>query len=303
MITVLTGENSFEIKRALDQLTGEFNGTPEYIDGDQLQLRQLPDILTGSTLLTDMRLIIIKNLVDNKTIWNKLDDWLEHIPTHIQLVLVEPKPDKRTKTYKTLQKLAKVHEFKVWNDRDRLNAEKWVRIEATSLKIKLSPTLARSLISHVGLDQWALHNALQKLALVDELTLPVMEDVIEAHPTENIFNLFEKALKGDIERVKIMISTLELTDDPYQAFGLLSGQVFQLAALAVSDKPSAIVANDLAVHPFALSKLSPYAKKLNKSKAKKIIDIFVEADDNLKTSSIEPWLLIERALMKITQVD
>lgn len=302
MITLLTGENSFEIKRALDQLVNEFNSMSEYINGDDLRLRQLPDILTGSTLFTETRLVIIKELANNKTVWNSLDDWLGRIPNSIHVVLVESKLDKRTKTYKSLQKLAKVSEFKLWSERERPQAEKWLRAEATNFNLQFSPALARSLVARVGLDQWALQSALQKLALVDELTLPVMEDVIEARPTENIFNLFEKALKGDINQVRTMIGTLELTEDPYQAFGLLSGQAFQLAALVVSDKPSAAVASDLAVHPFALSRLAPYAKKIIKPQVKKIIDIFVEADDNLKTSSAEPWLIIEQALVKIAQI-
>ena len=302
MITLLTGENSFEIKRALDRLVNEFDGTPEYVNGDDLQVRQLPDVLTGSTLLAETRLVIIKDLADNKTVWNSLDDWLERIPSSIHVVLVESKLDKRTKTYKSLQKLAKVSEFKVWSERERPQAEKWLRTEAANLDLQFSPALARSLVARVGLDQWALQSALQKLALVDELTLPVIENVIEAHPTENIFNLFEKALKGDINQVGAMIGTLELTEDPYQAFGLLSGQAFQLAALVVSDKSSAAVASDLAVHPFTLSRLAPYAKKVTKPQVKNIIDIFVEADDNLKTSSAEPWLIIERALVKISQI-
>lgn len=302
MITLLTGENSFEIEQALGKLKADFDGRPEIVDGAELEIRQLPDLLMGVTLFADKRLVIVKSLSENKAIWADLSVWLERLSDDIHLVLVEPKPDKRTKTYKDLQKVANVHEFKSWSQRDVNLAEKWVSSQAAALGTKLDTKTVRSLVQRVGVDQWALYHALQKLALAGEITPAVIEDIIEPSPSENVFNLFEAALKGDSKKVEAMIETLELTEDPYQVFGLLSGQAFQLAALAVSDQPVAMVAGDLGAHPFALSKLAPYAKKLNKPGVKKVIQIFVEADDSLKTSAAEPWMIIERALIKTSTI-
>lgn len=300
MITLLTGENSFEIERALGKLKAEFDGRPEVVDGAELETRQLPDLLMGATLFADKRLVIIKNLSENKAVWTNLSDWLERLSDDIHLVLVESKPDKRTKTYKDLQKVATVHEFKPWSQRDTLQVEKWVSSEAAALSVKLDAKRARQLVQRVGVDQWALYHALQKLALAGEVTPAVIEDIIEPNSSENVFNLFEAALKGDAQKVETMVRTLELTEDPYQVFGLLSGQAFQLAALIVSDQPAAMVAKDLGAHPFALSKLAPYAKKMTKADIKKVVQYFVEADDCLKTSASEPWLLIERVLLKVS---
>lgn len=112
MITLLTGENGFEIERALKRIVTDFEGTPEKIDGSELELRQVPDLLMGVSLFADKRLLIIKNLSENKAVWADFGDWLERVSDDIHLVLVEPKPDKRTRTYKDLQKAAEVKEFK-----------------------------------------------------------------------------------------------------------------------------------------------------------------------------------------------
>jgi DNA polymerase-3 subunit delta len=299
MITVLTGENSFEIERALRALTTTFGSESETIEGSNLTRAALPDLLMGATLFTDKRLVVIKNLSENKTLWTEFGDWLERISDDIHLVLIDTKPDKRTKTYKDLQKVADIHEYKVWGERDVALAEKWVVHEAQTLGRELDKKLAHFLVRRVGVDQWRLYNALQKLVLLDEITILVIEDIIEANPSESVFNVFEAALQGDVDRVRDMIAVFELSEDPFRLFGLLSGQAFQLAVLAVTDKPAGEVAKDIGAHPFALGKLAPYAKKLSRADARKIIEAFSEADEAMKTSAAEPWLLIERALAKV----
>lgn len=302
MITVITGENSFENERALSRLVADFDGTPERIDGETLELRQLPDLLMGMSLFASKRLVIIKNMSANKTLWNDFENWVGKVSDDIHLVLLEPKPDRRTKTYKLLQKSAIVHESKLWTERDVPLAHKWVGQEAAPMGIVLDKNCIHTLVSRVGVDQWQLFQALQKLSVVDAVTPDVIEDLIEPNVAENVFNLFEAALKGDSRRVRRMLATLELTEDVFRLFGLLSSQAFQLAVLASTDKSSSVVAGDLGVHPFALSKLGPFAKKLGKAGAKKIISALAEADTALKTTAADPWLLLERSLLKICQI-
>jgi DNA polymerase III delta subunit len=299
MITLLTGENSFEIERELEQIIAEFNGRAERVDGSELELRQIPDLLMGSSLFADKRLVIIKKLSENKTVWADFGEWLEHIRGDIHLVLIEPKPDKRTKTFKELQKVAETKEFKPWGERDTRVAEEWAQAEAKKMDFKLSSDLARKLVERIGVDQWRVFHGLEKLSVLDEITPKIIEEIIDANPVENIFQLFETALRGDTSKIQAMLQTLELTEDPYQLFGLLSGQAFQLAVLAVADKPGSDVARDISAHPFVLSKLSSHAKKLGKSGARKVVVAFADADAGMKTTAVDPWLRIEQALFKV----
>jgi DNA polymerase III delta subunit len=300
MITLLFGENNFEITRALQQIAASFDGREERVDGTELELKQLPDLLMGATLFAEKRLVIIKNVSENKNVWDALPDWLERVSDDIHLVFVEAKPDKRSRTYKALQKKAEVTEFTPWNERDIAKAEQWTVQEAKQLGFDLDKKSAHTIAMRVGVDQWKLHYALQKLAVVPTVTPEVVEELIEASPTENVFNLLDAALKGDIARVKHMLETLEMTEDPYRLFGLLATQVFQLAVLSVAEAPANEVAKDFGAHPFALSKLTDHVKKLGKSGVRKVAAAMAEADTSLKTSAANPWLLIERALIKIS---
>jgi DNA polymerase III delta subunit len=300
MILFFTGENTFEIEQDLNKIIADFDGIPERIDGSELNARDLPDLLTGSTIFADKRLVIIKALSQNKLVWPTFSDWLHRVSDDITLILVDIKPDKRTVTYKQLKKAAKLVEHAAWTDRDEAKAGSWTIRKADLMGVKLNTKSVRTLIRRIGPDQWALFHALEKLALVDVVTDEIIESIIDAKPSENVFNLFDAALRGDRKRVSAMIRTLELTEDPYRLFGLLSGQAFQLAAVAVAGSTDT-VASDLGVSPYAISKLASVSKMLGRSGARKIIRAFAMADDDMKLSRGEPWMLIERALMHVYQ--
>jgi DNA polymerase III delta subunit len=295
---LLTGDNSFEIEREVARIVDAFHTVAERIDGSELELRQLPDLLMGATLFATKRLVIIKNLSENKIIWPVFGDWLGRVSDDIQLVLVEPKPDKRTVAYKALQKQADVKEFKVWTERDGSVAESWVMAEAKKVGIALDTKSTHALVTRIGMDQWQLYHGLEKLLLAGDSSVTMIEAIIDARPSENVFNLFDAALRGDRQKVSDMLKTLELTEDPYRLFGLLSGQAFQLAAVAVA-APSDEIAKDFSVHPYAVSKLQAVAKKLGRAGAREVIEAFAKADDDMKISRGEPWLVIERTLLSL----
>jgi DNA polymerase-3 subunit delta len=301
VISIIVGENSFENERALLRIVANFDGMAERFEGEVLELKQLPDLLMGMSLFATKRLVVIKNMSANKSLWNAFENWIEKVSDDIHLVLIDSKPDKRTKTYKMLQKNATIYESKVWLERDSSRAEQWVAEEAKALGFALDKKNAHALVVRAGVDQWKLWQSLQKLAVLDGVTPEVIDEIIEPNETENAFQLFESALKGDIGKVKRMLTVLEKTEEPYRLFGLLGGQAFQLAILGVSEAPSATVASDLGVHPFVLSKLSPFSKQLGRSGVKRVVAAFAEADTAMKTLGHDPWLLIERALLKVAK--
>lgn len=299
MITVLTGENTFEVQRALDALVTSFAGTPERIDGSELELRQLPDLLMGGTLFASERLVIIKGLADNSSLWTEFGDWVGRTSDDVHVVLVEAKLDKRTKTYKTLKEKAELREFPLWKEGDMRAAEAWVTSEVQARQMKLDSAAIRTLVGWVGIDQWQLHFALEKLAVLETVTPEVMRDVIETTPSDNVFQVFEAALRGDRATLHRLMTTLQHTEDGFRLFGLLSGQVYQLAALAVTDQPASEVARALGVHPYALGKLQPHADRLGRAGARRVVRRMADADHRLKTGNDDVWTVLEAALTGI----
>lgn len=308
MITLLTGDNSYEVEQALGRIVASFDGEAERFDGAELELRQLPDLLMGMGLFAKKRLVVVRGLSANKALWEALPEWLERMSDDIHLVLVESAPDKRTKTYKALQKAADVKEYKLWTERDRMSAERWIVDEAKRRGMQLDKDAAQLLFlrsltpaerGQPIFDQWLAMNSLEKLSVFDKVSSETVENYIDEQPVNSVFNVFETALKGDKGALHELLAELEPREDPFRVFGLLSSQVFQLAVLASSDAPSAETAKAIGVHPYALGKLAPFAKKLTKDDIRRITRAFKEADEAMKLSKTSPWVLIEQSLMKV----
>src|SRR5690606_20701924 len=124
--------------------------------------------------------------------------------------------------------VATVKEYLKWTERDIQKAESWVIERSEAEDVVLDKKMAQHLVERVGLDQWLLAQAIDKLSFVDEVDLSVIDDVIEPSAEQNVFQLFELALNGGAREVKQTIDNLQLTQDPYQLFGLISSQALQL---------------------------------------------------------------------------
>ncbi|HEY8886459.1 MAG TPA: DNA polymerase III subunit delta [Candidatus Microsaccharimonas sp.] len=300
MITWFTGENTFDIQQAVKTATDRFDGTAERIDGTTLELKNIPDLLMGGTLFAEKRLVIIKDLSQNSNVWEKLPEWIDRISEDIDVILIDGKPDKRTTGYKEVKKRVVLKEFPVWGERDQALAEAWVLKHADSLGLSLDKKLAHHIVGRVGLDQWRLANSLEKISLLAIVTPETINDIIEPNASENVFQLFELALDSRRDAIHDMIRTLELVEDPYKLFALLSSQAFQLAAVA-SAGPQDNPAKEFGIHPYVAGKLSRHGNRLGARGAARILTAFAQTDADMKRSRGEPWLLIERTLLSISQ--
>jgi DNA polymerase III delta subunit len=299
MITWLVGENTFEIREAVKAIEASFDGQSERIDGTELTLNGLPDLLMGISLFASERLVIISDISQNSSLWEKLPDWLARINDAIHIVFIDMKPDKRTTSYKALKAVADLREFPAWTERDAQKAEHWVLARAEAEGIKMDKRAARYLTARVGLDQWQLARAIDTLALLDEITADAIDSIIPPNLHENIFQLFETALEGRPVEVAERLKTLEMQEDPYAFFALLSSQALTLAAVTYADT-SANPAKDFAIHPFVASKMVRHAKQLGKNRVGQIVEAFSKTDADMKRSKAEPWVLIERLLFEIS---
>jgi DNA polymerase III delta subunit len=297
MITLLTGENSFEIERTLNKEVASFEGEVERLDGELIQISQLPDLLMGVSLFATKRLVVISDLSANKSVWSVFGNWINKVSDDIGLFLIDAKPDKRSSTYKLLKDKALVKEFAVWSDRDFAKAEKWVADESRAKNLGIDQQSIRFLVQWVGVDQWQLFHAIEKLSLLESVNIDLIKEVVDPNPNENVFNLLSDALEGDVKSIRRAMQIFEQSEDVYKLLGLLSAQVFQLAAI-VNANSDDNVSKDFGINPYVVAKLRPIAKKLGKNNVAKLVGIFADADSNVKTSTASPWLIVETALIK-----
>ena len=303
MITLLCGENDFELTKKLAQLRADFDGTAERFDGSELDKPRLADIFAGQTLFAVDRLIFIDMPSASPDLWQDIASWSERLSDDTNVILIEPKPDKRTSTYKWLKKNADVQEFLLLDDRNPAAVVRWAEGYAGEHGVQLTQHQLRRLVDRAGADQWSIAHAIDKLRLVDEITDQWIEDVVEAHPTESVFALFETALNGDIARLHDMLRTLRQTEDPYRLTGLISSQVLQLAVLTYGDGNVAKVASDTgAKSSYPLQKLAPFAARLGRAQVADMVKVLATGDSRLKSSDADPWLVLESTLAQVASL-
>lgn len=302
MIYLLFGNNEFEKRQRLAQIT---NGLErERHDGETIKEPQLRDLLQGQTLFASQRAVIIDDLSLNENeLWQKLPDILKD-DQDLTLILLENKPDKRTKTYKRLQKIAKIEEFAAFNERQKSQLVNWCIKRAAELGFTLEKTHAETIIDRLGYDQLRLDNILSQLSLMPKINQQLLDKILPLPKTENIFELFEATLNGDRKKVHQIIEYFEMTegqDGAYKTFGLIVSQAVNLSALVLSGGSPAKVAADFSINPYALRNLSALATSVNEAKLSNIIHNLSRADEKMKTTSVSPWLIVETALMKIAK--
>ena len=64
--------------------------------------------MRGASLFHETRLVVLRQLSEHKELWAKLGEWARDVSADTTLVLVETKPDKRTKAYKALTRAGEV---------------------------------------------------------------------------------------------------------------------------------------------------------------------------------------------------
>ncbi len=306
MLYLLLGENTYKREQELAKI---FDGTiPEIVDGEKLELRDLPDLFAGQTLFALERTIVITDLSANKLVWEQLESWLDRLDDTTTLVLAETALDKRTRTYKMLQKRAKLILCDFWKQNEAYEAKKWLDEEAKRQATTLSGALADEMIRRAMrpnasdgkliIDQQRLATVLKQLAGV-AVTMQHIDTVMAPDIHENIFTLLTAALDGDAPRVRSMTNNLSAEEDGYKALGLLLSQVVNLALLSTKGARSLDqVASDTGVSVYALRPLEPYARRLSQSDIQVIVSIFATVDTRVKRGA-EPWSVIETGLQKI----
>lgn len=300
VITLLCGENDYELMKKVAQLKRSFEGAAERYDATELTKEGLADIFAGQTLFASKRLIFIDTPSGCADLWQNLADWAARLSDDTELVLIEPKPDKRTGSYKWLKKHAKVQEFLPLEQRDTRGILDWIETYAKKAGVALTAAQSRRLADRVGANQWELAHAIDKLGLVGEISDQWIDDITEASTSENVFTLFELVLNGDSGRVSDMLANLRLTEDPYRLLGLLVAQVLQLLTLTYGDADSQRVAADMgAKSAYPYQKLSSYASRLSKAQASAAVRLFATADLRLKQSDADPWLVLESTLTQM----
>lgn len=304
MIYLVIGPDTYKCQQALQKVIAGSNVQPEKIDGMDLDEAGLADCIAGATLFSSQRLIVIRDLSQNKIIWDKLAEWLQRVSDDTTLVLVESSADKRTKAYKSIVKAATVIPVDYWSDRDAGEAQRWVTARAKELGFALNNAQAQKIITRAmaagdrpgsyTIDQQLLENSLQSLCVLDTITDDAIAAVLPESSADNVFELMEVALSGNHARTKQLLHNLQVAADPYMTLGFIISQWAQLVAVKITNEPPDVLAAKIGASPYVLKKMQPYAAKLALARVQELTGLLADLDMKTKTTGVDPWTAVDR---------
>lgn len=308
MIYCLIGENSFARRLELKKLIG--GASARQYDGSEMAPADLATALAGQSLFGGDEIIVIDEASSNKPLWDAFGAWVEKLDDGTTLILCDTKPDKRTKTYKQLQKYGKLIACDEWSSRQTAAAEEWLRQYATKQEVKLSAALAYDMVQRAIrpsaidekpiIDQQLLATAVRQLRLAEgDVSQELIETVLPPSLHENVFGLLERAMKGDVTGVQRMVGHLAHSkQDGHQTFGLLASQATNIAALVLSPS-TANVADDIGANPYALRQLNDLARRCSLEQIRFVVQSLAHTDEQLKSGRGDAWELVEKSLVEI----
>ena len=309
MIYLIIGTNAYRAQYELQQLEKSLGVRPERIDVSSLDLNKLADTMHGLSLFQEQRLIVIERLSERKDLWDKLGEWASDIAAETYLVLIEPRPDKRTKTFKTLQKTAKLVEATPLTDRQRPAAEKWLLDYASEHGVKLTKTQASNMVARAivadeksrstEINQLQLTHAVAALKNAVKIDDAAIATVLPPARECSVFDIIELAVRGTTAHLRSARDELRRSDDVYKVAPLVWSQWSQLVLLAKAEAAGASDTIDLGIHPFVAKKLRPLARQLSPKDLAELTELAAERDYQMKTSAINPWTALEDLLFRV----
>lgn len=304
MIITLTGENSFGLQSALREIVNEFVAEHgdlalERLDGEEAEFAKLQEAVTGLPFLASKKLVVIRAASTNKQFVEQVEQIFNNLPETNDVILVEPKLDKRTAYYKFLKKQTDFREFP---ELDAHGLARWLTEQAKAQDGTLASADARYLVERVGAKQQLLSNELEKLLLysstVNRQTIDLLTD---AAPQSTIFELLEAAFAGNQEKtLRLYAEQRALKVEPIQIVAMLAWQLNVLAIIKMAgDRPADQIAKEAKLNPFVVRKSKGIARKLSLAELKKLISDLLKIDVGTKSTNLDADEALQHYLLKL----
>lgn len=273
----------------------------ERLDGEEAPYERMEEAVQSLPFLAARKLVVLRAPGANKEFTEKFAAFMEAVSDTNDVIIVEPKLDKRLTYYKQLKKLTAFKEFAV------LDAGGLARFAVEYIKERggsISSGAARMLVERVGTNQLGLQQELDKLLVFDpKITEQSIENLTEKTPQSTIFELLDAAFTGDTKRtMRLYDEQRALKVEPQQVIAMLAWQLHVLAVVKTAKQRSVDdIAREAKLNPFVVRKTQGLVRHITLARLKELITRLREFDLRTKTESIIPDEAVRYYLLTITR--
>jgi DNA polymerase-3 subunit delta len=293
VLVTLTGENAFgrsaELKKLVSDFVAEYSDMAlERLDGEEVEYKKIYEAFTSLPFLASKKLVMLRSPSANKEFSEKAEDLFKNLSKTTDVILVEPKLDKRSIYFKLLKKSTDFREF---NELDENSLARWLNDQTKTRGGNISPADARFLVERVGPNQQLLAGELDKLLLYDpNITRTNIELLSEPTIQSSIFELLDTAFAGNRQKaMELYDEQRRMKIEPQQIIAMLAWQFHVLALVKTAGEQSAEqIASKAKLNPFVVRKSLNIARRLTLPELKKQVSDLLTLDVRLKSESINP---------------
>jgi DNA polymerase III delta subunit len=306
MISTLTGENEVErgaeLRRAVAAFEKEYGDMAvERLDGEEASYERMVEAVQSLPFLVVRKLVVLRAPGANKEFTEKFAAFVEAVSDTNDVIIVEPKLDKRLTYYKQLKKLTAFKEFAV------LDAGGLARFAVDYTKERGGSILsgaARLLVERVGTNQLGLQQELDKLLVFDpKITEQSIESLTEKTPQSTIFELLDAAFAGDAKRtMRLYDEQRALKVESQQVIAMLAWQLHVLALVKTAKNRSVDdISREAKLNPYVVRKTQGLVRHITLARLKELITGLREFDVRTKTEGILPDEAVRYYLLQLSQ--
>lgn len=292
MVITLTGSNNFLLKTELDRLVSAFvlehtDMGLERLDGEEAEYERIREAIESLPFLANRKMVILRTPGAQNKFAKEIDSLLTATPETTDVIIVEPKLDKRSSYYKTLKRKT---DFREYGELDERQLVDWLVASAKAQGGQLSSSDAALLVRRIGSNQQMLHSELIKLLQYDpKVTRESIELLTEPVPQSSIFDLLDAALSGRTKKaLAVYEDQRKQRVEPLAIIGLLGWQLHVLAVLKTAgERTSSQIAKEAQLNPYVVRKSAPLARTISLTRLKNMVAEVHNLDIRLKSESID----------------
>jgi len=271
----------------------------EKIDGEEAEFERITEAIQSLPFLANNKMVVLRSPSTHKQFAEQIETLLQSIPATTQVIIVEPKLDKRLVYYKILKTKTDLRES---NELDGQALSKWLVQEALDSGGKISPSDANYLVERVGTNQQLLSNELAKLISYNPVvTKDSIDLLVDSNPQSTIFELLESAFAGNRKKVmEIYEEQRALKVEPAQIMAMIAWQLHILAVVVVAGNRTVDqIASQTKLNPYVVRKTMNIARKTDIHAVKKLISDALTLDVRIKSEAIDADEALQHYLLTI----
>jgi DNA polymerase-3 subunit delta len=306
-VYILYGDERYMLNVYLKKLltalgASEDNMNYTKFEGKQAQEEAVIETCDTMPFFAERRVVLIEDSGLLKEKNEKLAGYLAELPDYLTLIFSEREIDKRGRLYKAAAVYDGVVEFKAPDEKDITN---WIVAELKKNGKKIRRSVLEEFMNGCGTDMGYIACELEKLISYcgsrEEITADDIKEICSPQIENRIFEMISDMAAGKRERaLAVYNELLLLKEPPMKMMALMERQFRQLLdmrQLMSGGQGEKIIAQTLGMHPYAVKKNMPLARKYKEKEIRDILEEMIRFDEDIKSGRLNDRIAVELLLV------